>query len=317
MELHRRVLGSGRTWVPSPLPIFICLLTITAGAILAEPPTTEATQPEGPSLKAQDQSQSGESNTLPLSFGVFPFLAASHVADGFSPLIAQLQAQLQQTIQYRSTRDYRQYMELLDQGAFDLAYVQPFDYVRLAEPKGYRCLVHRPRALFAKIVVNHRSPSNGLEDLRGKTLGLPPEVAAISYVSRSLIRRLELDRGERPIQLKHFRTHDSCLQQLLVDNVDACAVGDSAAREFENRMNLELKIIAETPSIPPSLIVGHSRLGDARLKRIQRILHQMEQAPATRTILGLVASEQLIPASDFEYNPVRDTWNALNARPSP
>ena len=248
---------------------------------------------------------------MPLSFGVFPFLAASHLADGFAPLIAQLQFQIRQSIQFRSTRNYRAFMELLEQEALDIAYVQPFDYVRIAEPRGYQCLAHRPGNLFARIVVTARSSTKKLEDLRGKVLGLPPEVAAISYVSRAMIRDLGLDRGDHPIELQSFRTHDSCLQQLLVGNIDACSVGDSAARNFEARMDLELKTIAETPAIPPSVIVGHSRLGDKELKRIQRILHQMKQAPATRAILGLGDSETLTPATDDEYDPVRQIWIAL------
>ncbi len=250
-----------------------------------------------------------------MSFGVFPFLATSHLSDGFAPLIAKLQFRIRQSIQFRSTRDYQSFMELLDQEAFDLAYVQPFDYVRIAQHRGYRCLAHRPGGLFARIVVNHRSTTKELEDLRGKVLGLPPEVAAISYVSRAMIRELGLDRGDSPIELQHFRTHDSCLQQLLVGNIDACSVGDSSARGFERRMGLELRTIAETPSIPPSLIVGHSRLGDPQLKRIQRILHHMKQAPATRTILGLDVSATLVPANDEAYDPVRSIWKALEKRP--
>ena len=255
----------------------------------------------------------GRSNRC-LQLRVFPFLASARLEEGFTPLVARLQHELDHPIRYRSTRDYGRFMELLGQGLFDLAYVQPFDYVRIAVPNGYRALARRGGVLFASVVVPPHSAVKTLGDLRGKTLGLPPEVAAVTYVSRGLLRQAGLDRA---VEMKHFRTHDSCLQQLLVSNVDACAVGDSAVAGFEIRMDVQLRRIARSPSIPPSLIVGHHRLGEQRLKQIRAILHDMEQTLATRQILGLGQDQALISATDSDYDPVREIWTRLTAEPTP
>ena len=48
-----------------------------------------------------------------------------------------------------------QFMEKLDAEVFDVAFVQPFDYVRIADRYGYRPLATRTEMLEAILVIEH------------------------------------------------------------------------------------------------------------------------------------------------------------------
>lgn len=272
----------------------------------------------GPATAQEDSDESRS----PLVFGVFPFVASSALEEGFGPFLAQLQEELGRPVSLRTTRRYDQFMHALEAGRFDIAYVQPFDYVRLAQQVGYEPLGRRQRPLRADVVVSARSAIQNVDELRGRILGLPPKVAAVSYLARGLLRRRGLDDSadadsKDGVRLKYFRTHDSCLQALLLRSVDACAVGDTLAEAFAAKMGRRLRIIEQTPSIPPSLLVVHRRLGKERIAALRAWLPDLEPAPETAQILGLGAGRRLLVPSPADYEPVRRIWQSLAESPAP
>jgi len=64
----------------------------------------------------------------------------------------------------------------------------------------------------------------------------------------------------KDVQLKAFKSVDSCFQQVLIGAADACVTPPFAVAVIEEKMNLQLRTLLKTPSIPNLSIVVHSRV---------------------------------------------------------
>ncbi|MBC8318718.1 MAG: PhnD/SsuA/transferrin family substrate-binding protein [Desulfobulbaceae bacterium] len=71
------------------------------------------------------------------SFGCFPFLAPPTLEGIFSPMAAELSTALNRTIRYQSADSFDKFMDNLKAQQYDIAHIQPFDYVRIAGKAGY------------------------------------------------------------------------------------------------------------------------------------------------------------------------------------
>jgi len=112
--------------------------------------------------------------------GVFPHLPPRQLEKVFSPMASDLGKAVNQRIILRTNTTFERFSQSLDTQVFDIAFVQPFDYVRIADKYGYRPLAARSEELAAMLVVKEDSPLNKLQDLRGMKIALPPAVAAVS-----------------------------------------------------------------------------------------------------------------------------------------
>ena len=127
-------------------------------------------------------------NPTPYMMGVFPHLPPSELEKVFSPMAADIGKHLHREIQFRSGSSYKKFTELLHRQIFDVVFVQPFDYIKIADMYGYLPLATRSEPLTAVIVVPEDSKINKVEDLRGKRIALPPEVAAVSHLAKGYLR---------------------------------------------------------------------------------------------------------------------------------
>ena len=205
------------------------------------------------------------------SFGSFPFLAQPTLEGIFSPLAAELSAALARPIHYESSANFEKFTDNLAQEQYDIAHIHPFDYVAIAAKAGYLPLVTRTEMLSALFVVKAESPLKNGQDLRGKKIGLPPKVATVSYLARLALLQAGI-KPEMDVALRHFNTHQSCLQALLIGDIDACAVGPPVLRIFEAETQRQLRVILTSPEIPQTLFVVHQRVPPAEREIIQMTL---------------------------------------------
>lgn len=274
--------------------ITACALLAASLPLAAQPPA--AAPPEG---------------GAPYELGVFPFIAAPRIEKVFAPIAAQLSDALRRPVRYRSTRTYSQFMDNLERCLYDIAYAQPFDYVRIAYDAGYVPLVARKGILTAQLLVLSESPLRKVGELEGRVLGLPPAVAAVSYLSETIL----LDAGlvpHRDLELRHFRHHDACVQQLVIGNVDACATGPRTRVEQSERMGVRFRCLGESRRIPTPLVMVHERVPEAERERVKQALLAVTLPPEARSILNGEVSP-FFEVDDADYESVREIWRKITA----
>lgn len=236
--------------------------------------------------------------------GVFPHLPPRELEKVFSPIADDLSGVIERKVVLRTNTTYERFSENLDAQIFDIAFVQPFDYVRAADNYGYLPLATRSQKLATIIVVKQDSTLTRLEDFRGKRIALPPVNAAVSHLIKAHLRQNGLKPG-KDVQLSYHRSHISCMQQVLIGEAAACGTAAPARRFFEHKMDVTLKVVDRTSAIPHTLFTIHPRVPARERELIrQRILSWADSA-AGREMLARGRLKPFVAVTDSEYDVVR------------
>lgn len=237
-------------------------------------------------------------------FGVFPHLPPRDLEKVFSPIAADLGKAINQRVVLRSSTTYEKFMENLDKEIFDIAFVQPFDYIRIADKFGYRPLATRKQKLAAIIVTKTDSPLKSIKDLQGKTVAMPPRVAAVSLLLNSHFRNHGIIPG-KDVKQTHHRSHVSCMQQILIGEADACGTAAPALRFFQHKMNVKLKIITTSQKIPHTPFVIHPRVPKAEQDMIRQRILSWGESKESKKMLSRGRLKPFVHVSDSDYDIIR------------
>src|SRR5210317_420650 len=99
-----------------------------------------------------EQTEQAESKDEYL-MGVFPYLAPRELEQMYAPIAAEFSSTTNKNVLFMTSSTYETFMGNLDKQMYDIVFVQPFDYVAIADKYGYRPLATRNKPLPAIIVV--------------------------------------------------------------------------------------------------------------------------------------------------------------------
>ena len=166
-------------------------------------------------------------------------------------------------------------------------------------------LVVRDEPLATIVVVPQDSLLTNLSSLKGKNVALPPQVAAVSMLFEAELLEHGLQPG-KDVHVSHYRTHISCLQQVVLGTADACATAAPPLRFFSAKMNTTLKIIATSRTIPHSLFAVHPRIGADDRQKISQALQSLANTETGRQLLKQGNLTPFVPIKDQAYDVVRN-----------
>jgi phosphonate transport system substrate-binding protein len=236
--------------------------------------------------------------------GVFPHLPARELEKVFSPMAASLARGSDSKIQFRSSSTYRKFMEQLDKEVWDIAFLQPFDYVRAHDEHGYIPLATRQEMLASIVVVLPDSNIKSAADLKGKKIALPPAVAAVSLLTRAALQDAGLD-PDKDVTITHHKSHVSCMQQVVLKNVDACGTAAPAVRFFKSKHKKELRTVMDSKKIPHTLFAVHPRVPEKIRKKLRDTILGWGKEEATMELLKRGRLKPFRPIADSDYDIVR------------
>ncbi len=237
-------------------------------------------------------------------FGVFPYLPPRELEQVFAPIAAEFSRVLGRKVQFTSSSTYEIYSGRIDSEEFDIAFMQPFDYVRAADQHKYLPLAARGEPLKALIVTAPESPVKTLEDLRGKRISLPPMDSAVSHLVRAFLRKNGLI-PDKDVILAYHRSHISCMQQVLIDASAACGTAMPAIRYFKTRMKVDMRVILESDVIPHTLFTAHTRVPPQDRIRLLETITSWQNSAEGKAILERGKMIPFTPITNDAYNVVR------------
>jgi len=235
-------------------------------------------------------------------FGVFPYLSTGRLEAIYAPVSVAMSQSLGRPVQFRTTVGFERFFERLQRQHYDIALIQPFWYPPAVEKFGYRALVRIEEPLTSLILVRDESPLRGVEDLRGKIIATPPTFAPVVHMARRALRERGLVPG-RDVQLTAFKSVDSCFQQMLIGAASACVSGSVVPAMIEKKMNVRLRTLLETPSIPNLCVVAHARIPVAERERLKNSL--LSWRTDESQLLTKIGTQGFVSAIDAEYDVVR------------
>jgi phosphonate transport system substrate-binding protein len=239
-------------------------------------------------------------------FGVFPYLPLAKIHELYGPMAADFSAKLGRHVRLSSKAGYGSFQEELRRGTYDIALVQPFDYVEAHDKHGYLPLARRAGDLQAVLVVRDDSPLTSIRDLKGKTVANPPVDAAVSRLTSIAFLEAGID-PQTGVKRYYGKNHVACLQSVLIAAADACGTAEQALRtiETEQRMRARFRILHRIVRIPSALFVAHRRVSQKDRDLLLKTVLDWPNTEEGRKILEGGRFSPFVAARDADYEVIR------------
>ena len=246
-----------------------------------------------------------QSLTQDFVFGAFPMVATGQVEKVFSPVAAEFSRLLGKPVLLRTKPSFPLYREELRKQTYDVAIVQPFDYVLAYDQYNYLPLARFEKPLYTSFMVLPESQLRELKDLKGQRVAFPPITAAVTHMGKKAF----IDAGiafPQDVEIKYTKSHDACLQLVIVGAASACASSLRAVHVFESKWGKHFRVLQDTPSIPNSLFIVHRRVPEPERRQLLQLLTSWPGESETgKTFYQDSNNMRLVPAVDTEYDVVR------------
>ncbi len=233
-----------------------------------------------------------------LQFGIVPQQTPAKLFRDWQPITAYISTQLGTQVMFVTAPTISEFETRCAQGKYDIAYMNPFHYVRFAKKPGYRVIANQSnKKLKGIFVVKSDTKIKSLADVDGKTIYFPsPNAFAASLLTQSLLRQ----RGIK--YTPHFvGTHDIVYRNI---SLNMAPVGGGIVRTFNTQpepLRKKLRILETTKGYTPHAFAVHPRVPDETVKKIQAILINL---PAH--LRAPLHFNPLQSADDKAYNDIRE-----------
>lgn len=237
--------------------------------------------------------------------GVFPHMPKNKLFHVYQPIAEDFQQLLQRPVTLLTKNDYQTFQQQLSEQRYDIAFVQPFDYVQAHDHYDYLPLARRSAPLSTIFVVRKDSKLQNIADLKGGALQALSSTAAVSRVGEKALQQQGFDL-EKDIKIQRSKNHFACMQSVLIGDADACVTARRALAHFEGvKIKDKLRIIHQAVPIPHALFIVHRRVPEETRQQLQQ---HIVNWPNTSAGQALLKNGNLIPfvvATDDEYDLLR------------
>ncbi|GAB1255817.1 hypothetical protein NBRC116494_03190 [Aurantivibrio plasticivorans] len=247
-------------------------------------------------LMSADAEPSLLKNEDPIRFGVLPFIPAGVLEYRFRALVQALSEALDQPVLLESRAAYAPFREALSAHEFDIALVQPWDYMAVRE-KGYTGLVQKGNPLRGVFVTNDDSLTN-VSQLQGKTVAFPDQMAAVTLTAKQRLMQAGIE--EDDYQAVYHRDHQSCMLAVANRSVDACVVGERFGETSREQVGRNYRVFGYTAPSPPILVIIGPKLRHLHAQ-LQRWFLSLHDTKTNQAILDNAYLDNIIAMRDSDY----------------
>ncbi|MDH5218666.1 MAG: phosphate/phosphite/phosphonate ABC transporter substrate-binding protein, partial [Gammaproteobacteria bacterium] len=158
--------------------------------------------------------------TNELTLGVFPYISSTRLIRLYMPLTQYLESKTNKKVRLLSAPDFKTFIQRTNTQQYDIIYTAPHFALLAEQQKKYKRLSRFSRDLTGTLFVNADSPITRIEELEGKTVSMPDELAIISVMGEVHLKKNGLYVG-RNISLLNTPTHNNAI--ISVNNNTASA----------------------------------------------------------------------------------------------
>ena len=240
-------------------------------------------------------------NAKTITFGIVPQQSAKKLAKSWVPVCNYLSQQTGNKVVFATAPNIPEFEKRVQQGAYDLAYMNPYHYVVYSEKSGYRAIVKaKDKKIKGIIVTKKGSPYKTLADLNNQTLAFPsPAAFAASILTRGAFAEKNI-----PITPKYVSSHDSVYLNISKGIYPA---GGGVKRTFNGTapsVRDDLKILWETKGFTPHAVAVNSKMDKATKEKLQKAFTALHQS-SSRDILAPLKLRGFVNADHKDWDDVR------------
>lgn len=233
------------------------------------------------------------------TIGVVPQHDVRHLIDIWMPVIDYLNKKSTKNFVLITSPDIPAFEKQLEDGIFDFAYVNPFQYLRASKKKAYQAILRDDsKRLEGIVVVNRNSHIKKIAQLEGKKIAFP----APNALGATLMVRYEFDKlhGINIIP-RYVKTHKSVYLQVATGRYLA---GGGVTRTLDSQdINLrnKLQVLYKTGSLYPHPVAVHPRVNASDTKNFITDMLALSETEKGKKILKRINMKKLTRAQHKDY----------------
>lgn len=233
------------------------------------------------SVQASDHEPAGQvakarSTDPVLVFGVVPQQPALKLARDWGAVIEELSRQSGVPVRFATAPDIPTFEQRVEDGAYDVAYMNPYHYVAFHERVGVEPLVRaKDHSINGIIVIRRESALDDIQDLEGGDLAFPaPAAFAATLIVQSSLKQEGVD----------FRSHFVSSHDAVYRGVAAgrFVAGGGINRTYDalpERIREQLRVLWVSSGFTPHAIAVHPRVPHSTRKALSAALVAMGDQP--------------------------------------
>lgn len=224
---------------------------------------------------------------------VVPQFPATEIHATWSQLLEGLKKEGLPRIELIFSKDINEFEEQFKAGRADIIYCNPYHMVMAKKAQGYTPLIRDSKPLTGILVAETGSSTDevqSLSDLNGKTLLFPsPNAFGASLYMRALLKR---EKG-LDFVTKYVKTHPNVIRGVVRGEGTAGGMVNATLASESAELQSRVKVIYETPPVPPHPIAAHPRVPAAT------------QEAVAAGVLAYIKANKQVGANIQMPNPVR------------
>jgi len=247
-------------------------------------------------------------NLHAITLGVVPQQSPLKLMKAWIPIVNYLQKTTGEKVDLKLQRSISSFEKKLYNGAYDIAYMNPYHYIVAHKKYGYMAEVRVKKDIIGILVVKKKSGITDISMTKGKTFLFPSPNA----FAATLLTKYELlsDYGIDIDAKEHFlyvNSHDSVYKGVARGIGD---IGGGIERTFNNLSDKKTKdlllILYRTKPYPSHPIAYKPSLSSALKAKFTKAFLNMP-----KKLLDLLSIKKIITTQDKEYDIVRNLAKKL------
>ena len=243
----------------------------------------------------------------PLAFGVLNQQSATRTAERWNPVLHYVTAQTGVPLQLRMGPTVNDTNAMMKRGELDFVFTN-HNFQSEFDSLGYRVIARwAGEPIHGVIAVAVDSAVRALKDLDGKRVAFPSIEAFVGYaVPVVALRQVGVKVDE-----VFAGNQEGALAQLKARRVDAAAVNSRFLSQYARRESVQFREVFVSPGYPDLAVIAHPRLPAATVEKVRQALLGMKIDPAAAPILTRAESRGFDPATDRDYDSVRQVYRLI------
>ena len=233
-----------------------------------------------------------------ITVGVVPQFEQRQMFKNWKPILIELEKITGLKFELIGSSKIPAFEKQFNQGAYDLAYMNPYHVLKAYESQKYIPLVRDSRKLKGILVVNSDSAIKSIKQLANKTIAFPsPNALGASLLMRSIL----VEKYGLIFKSRYVQTHNSVYLHVAKNIVDA---GGGVDRTFSRQSTVlqnKLRIIFETQEVISHPIVIHPRVSKAKRQLIKKGLIELFRKEKGKALFKNVPIYNLITTNINDY----------------
>ena len=239
-----------------------------------------------------------ESSSKVFTVGVVPQYDVRRIHAVWRPILDEMEKRTGFTFVLRGAATIPAFERDLAVGEFDIAYVNPYQVVRVGERQGYQPLLRDATDLYGILVVPSNSSIQSVLELKDQAVAFP----APNALGATLLMRAELfDRFGIEVVPKYVQSHSSVYLNVALQETIAGGGVQKTLNQQSEELQGALRVLYKTETVPSHPLVVHPHVPVSIQSQLSKVMLELGQEPHGRELFSLVPITELRPAFTKEY----------------